>query len=203
MTTAPTRPYRNVVGGELVDGVEGAVREVRNPATGEVIAEVPDGSAGTSSGRWRPPARRGSRGATRRPASAMEALLGLAGLVERDRDELAELESLNVGKPMSLASEEMPICVDELRFFAGAARILHAPAAGEYDAGYTSFVRREPIGIVGQITPWNYPLMMAIWKIAPGARGGQRRRAQAVRAHAVDDAAPGRARGRASCRPAC
>jgi betaine-aldehyde dehydrogenase/aminobutyraldehyde dehydrogenase len=102
----------------------------------------------------------------------MEALLALADAVDAHAEELAALESANVGKPRSLAAEELPICSDELRFFAGAARTLHTPAAGEYDAGYTSFVRREPVGIVGQIAPWNYPLMMAIWKIAPALAGG-------------------------------
>ena len=172
MTAATTRPFRNLVGGELVEGVDGATREVRSPATGEVIAEVPDGSMGDVE-RAMAAAREARipwRDTT--PAQRMEALLGLAALVDRHSDELAELESLNVGKPMSLAREELPICADELRFYAGAARALNAPAANEYDASYTSFVRREPIGIVGQITPWNYPLMMAIWKIAPALAAG-------------------------------
>ena len=173
MTAATTRPFRNLVGGELVEGVDGAAREVRSPATGEVIAEVPDGSMADVE-RAMVAARDGAdpAGATRRPGERMEALLGLAALVDRHSDELAELESPNVGKPMSLANEELPICADELRFYAGAARMLNAPAANEYDASYTSFVRREPIGIVGQITPWNYPLMMAIWKIAPALAAG-------------------------------
>jgi betaine-aldehyde dehydrogenase/aminobutyraldehyde dehydrogenase len=102
----------------------------------------------------------------------MEALLALADAVDRHAGELASLESANVGKPLSLAAEELPICSDELRFFAGAARTMSAPAAGEYGAGYTSIVRREPVGIVGQIAPWNYPLMMAIWKIAPALAAG-------------------------------
>ena len=172
MTAATTRPFRNLVGGELVEGVDGATREVRSPATGEVIAEVPDGSMADVE-RAMAAAREARipwRDTT--PAQRMEALLGLAALVDRHSDELAELESLNVGKPMSLAREELPICADELRFYAGAARGLNAPAANEYDASYTSFVRREPIGIVGQITPWNYPLMMAIWKIAPALAAG-------------------------------
>ena len=84
--------------------------------------------------------------------------------------------------------------VDQLRFFAGAARVLEGRAAGEYMRGHTSWIRREPIGVVGQVTPWNYPLMMAVWKIAPGARGRQHRRAQAERHHARDHAAAGRAR---------
>ncbi|MCW2985412.1 MAG: Aminobutyraldehyde dehydrogenase, partial [Conexibacter sp.] len=106
------------------------------------------------------------------PGQRMELLLALADTIDRHADELAALESRNVGKPMALALEELPICSDELRFFAGAARTLSAPAAGEYGAGYTSMVRREPLGIVGQIAPWNYPLMMAIWKIAPALAAG-------------------------------
>jgi aminobutyraldehyde dehydrogenase len=172
MTTAPTRTFRNFVGGELVDGVDGASRDVLNPATGEVIASVPDGSMedverAMAAAR---DARIGWRDTT--PGQRMEALLALADVVDRHTEELVALESLNVGKPMSLANEEIPICADELRFFAGAARTLSGPSAGEYAEGYTSFVRREPIGIVGQITPWNYPLMMAIWKIAPALAAG-------------------------------
>lgn len=102
----------------------------------------------------------------------MEALLALADAVDANAAELAALEVANVGKPRSLAAEELPICADELRFFAGAARTQHAPAAGEYSPTHTSFVRREPVGIVGQIAPWNYPLMMAIWKIAPALATG-------------------------------
>jgi 1-pyrroline dehydrogenase len=93
-------------------------------------------------------------------------------VIDRHAEELAALESANVGKPHSLAAEELPICADELRFFAGAARCLSAPSAGEYVETHTSFVRREPLGIVGQIAPWNYPLMMAIWKIAPALAAG-------------------------------
>jgi 1-pyrroline dehydrogenase len=172
MSTTPISELRNLVGGELVDGVEQATREILNPATGEVIARVPDGTqadveravAAARAARvpWRDTT----------PGARMQALLALADAVDRHAGELAALESANVGKPQSLAAEELPICSDELRFFAGAARTAHAPAAGEYDAGYTSIVRREPIGIVGQIAPWNYPLMMAIWKIAPALAAG-------------------------------
>ena len=167
-----TTAYRNIVGGELVEGLDGATREVLNPATGEVLAHVPEGTAGdveraVAAARN---ARIGFRDAT--PARRQELLLAMADVLEEHLDELSAIESANVGKPKSLADEEMPICVDELRFFAGAARTGHAPAAGEYGEGYTSFVRREPLGIVGQITPWNYPLMMAIWKIAPALAAG-------------------------------
>jgi betaine-aldehyde dehydrogenase/aminobutyraldehyde dehydrogenase len=169
-TTIPE--FRNLVGGELVDGVEGATRDVLNPATGEAIGRVPDGT--TADVERAMAAARAARIPWRdtTPQQRMEALLALADAVDRHSDELAALESANVGKPLSLAAEELPICVDELRFFAGAARTLQAPSAGEYGAGYSSFVRREPVGIVGQIAPWNYPLMMAIWKIGPALAAG-------------------------------
>src|SRR4051795_12055215 len=170
ITTIPE--FRNLVGGELVEGVDGATRDVLNPATGEAIARVPEG--GAADVERAVAAARAARIAWRdtTPGTRQELLLEMAAVIDRHGDELAALESANVGKPQSLAAEELPICADELRFFAGAARTMHAPAAGEYDAGYTSTARREPVGIVGQIAPWNYPLMMAIWKIAPALAAG-------------------------------
>ena len=164
--------HRNVVGGELLDGVDGAHREVINPASGEVLARVPDGSAADVD---RAVAAAGEAfpawgGAT--PGERAEALLGLAALVESHAEELSRLESANVGKPIELAREEIPVCVDNLRFFAGAARCLEGRPAGEYLEGYTSMLRREPLGVVGQIAPWNYPLMMAVWKIGPALAAG-------------------------------
>src|SRR3954454_9694659 len=172
MSATATPPFRNLVGGELVDGVEGATRDVLSPATGEVIGRVPDGTQADVERAMA--AARAARIPWRdtTPGQRMEALLALDDAIDAHAGELAALESANVGKPQSLAAEELPICSDELRFFAGAARTMHAPAAGEYDAGYTSIVRREPVGIVGQIAPWNYPLMMAIWKIAPALAAG-------------------------------
>src|SRR5204862_7747616 len=96
----------------------------------------------------------------------------LGDVIDQNADELAEIESRNVGKPLSYAKDEMPVCSDNLRFFAGAARILEGRSAGEYMKGYTSMIRREPLGIVGGIAPWNYPLMMAIWKLAPALAAG-------------------------------
>jgi acyl-CoA reductase-like NAD-dependent aldehyde dehydrogenase len=96
-----------------------------------------------------------------------EALLKLAAAIDDNTEELAELESQNVGKPLGYARDEMPVSADNLRFFAGAARVLEGKSAGEYMRGYTSMIRREPVGIVGGIAPWNYPLMMAVWKIGP------------------------------------
>src|SRR5437660_2679910 len=99
-------------------------------------------------------------------------LLKLADAIEEHADELAEIESRNVGKPLGAAKDELPVCADNIRFFAGAARVLEGRSAGEYMRGYTSFLRREPIGVVGGIAPWNYPLMMAVWKLAPALAAG-------------------------------
>jgi aminobutyraldehyde dehydrogenase len=106
------------------------------------------------------------------PAERAELLLKLADVLDENAEELAEIESRNVGKPLSYARDEMPVCSDNLRFFAGAARILEGRSAGEYMQGYTSMIRREPLGIVGGIAPWNYPLMMAVWKLAPALAAG-------------------------------
>lgn len=172
MSATEVRTFANLVGGELVDGVEGATREVLNPASGAVIARVPEGGAAdvqraVAAARA---ARIGFRDTI--PAKRQELLLAMADVLDAHAEELAALEIANVGKPASLAAEELPICSDELRFFAGAARTLQGQATGEYGEGHTSFVRREPLGIVGQIAPWNYPLMMAIWKIAPALAAG-------------------------------
>ena len=172
MSTTAIREFRNLVGGELVDGVDGATRDILNPATGEVVARVPEGT-GADVERAVAAARAARipfRDTT--PGRRQELLLAMADVIDDHVEELAALESINVGKPNSLAAEEMPVCADELRFFAGAARTLHGPLAGEYGEGYTSLVRREPLGIVGQIAPWNYPLMMAIWKIGPALATG-------------------------------
>ncbi len=106
------------------------------------------------------------------PGERAEVLLGLAQVLEENAEELAEIESGNVGKPLSYARDELPQMVDQLRFFAGAARLLEGKSAGEYLRGYTSMIRREPLGVVGGIAPWNYPLMMAVWKLAPALAAG-------------------------------
>jgi 1-pyrroline dehydrogenase len=164
--------WRNAIGGELVEAAEGGTRDVLNPATGDVIATVPDGTAKDveAAVTAAAAARIGFRDTT--PATRQELLLALADLIDEHADELKALESANVGKPQSLADAELSACSEQLRFFAGAARTGHAPAAGEYAEGHSSLVRREPLGIVGQIAPWNYPLMMAIWKIGPALATG-------------------------------
>jgi acyl-CoA reductase-like NAD-dependent aldehyde dehydrogenase len=106
------------------------------------------------------------------PGERAEVLLKLADLLDEHGEELAQIESQNVGKPLAYARDEMPVCSDNIRFFAGAARILEGRSAGEYMKGYTSWIRREPLGIVGQVAPWNYPLMMAVWKFAPALAAG-------------------------------
>jgi 1-pyrroline dehydrogenase len=164
--------HQNLIGGEWVDSAGGETMEVLNPATAEVIAEVPRASAQDVDRAVQAAKRALPDWLETTPGERAEALLKLAAAIDEHADELAELESRNVGKPLSYAKDEMPVCADNLRFFAGAARVLEGKSAGEYMKGYTSWLRREPLGIVGGITPWNYPLMMAIWKIAPALAAG-------------------------------
>src|SRR5918993_4839818 len=164
---------RNFVGGSHVDAMDGRRMDLVDPATGEVFASAPVSGAEDVDRAYRTAATafEGWRDTT--PSERQKALLRLADLVEEHADELVELESRNTGKPVALtASEEVPPMVDQIRFFAGAARMLEGKGAAEYMAGHTSFVRREPIGVVGQVTPWNYPMMMAVWKFAPALAAG-------------------------------
>ncbi len=172
MATA-VRTLRNFVDGESVDPLDGATEPVLNPATGEQIATAPLSTAADVD-RAVAAARRAFGGwANATPGERSLALLRLADSVEQNADELAELEAVNAGKPIeAVKADEIPVVADNLRFFAGAARMLEGAAAGEYMADHTSMIRREPIGVVGQIAPWNYPLMMAIWKIAPALAAG-------------------------------
>jgi 1-pyrroline dehydrogenase len=163
---------KNLVGGELVDAVEGGTMEVLNPSTGEVIAEVPRGTVGDVERAVEAARKALPDWLDKTPKDRMELLLKLADLIDEHADELTQLESQNVGKPMSIAGDEMPFSADNLRFFAGAARTLEGKAAGEYVEGYTSLIRREPLGIVAGITQWNYPLMMAVWKMGPALAAG-------------------------------
>ena len=127
----------------------------------------------TSTGPWPRPATAFETWGSTPPSERALALLRLADAIEEHGDELAAIESENAGKPIeAVKADEIPAIVDPLRFFAGAARCLEGKAAGEYLEGYTSYIRREPVGVVGQIAPWNYPLMMAIWKIGPALAAG-------------------------------
>jgi len=164
--------HRNLVGGEWVDAVDDGTMEVINPATEEIIAQVPRGTQADVD-RAVAAARAALPGWLDTTAGQRaEMLLELASRLLENAEELVGIESRNVGKPRSVAEPEIPFCADNLRFFAGAARCLEGRPAGEYLAGYTSMIRREPIGVVGSIAPWNYPLMMAIWKIGPALAAG-------------------------------
>ncbi|HSS82045.1 MAG TPA: gamma-aminobutyraldehyde dehydrogenase [Gaiellaceae bacterium] len=164
--------HKNFVGGKWVDAVEGGTMEVLNPATGETIAEVPSGTQADVDRAVEAAKQALPEWLETTPGERAEALLGLAAAIEDNAEELAELESRNVGKPLSYARDEMPVSADNFRFFAGAARVLEGKSAGEYMRGYTSMIRREPVGIVGGIAPWNYPLMMAVWKMGPALAAG-------------------------------
>src|SRR5436853_898671 len=163
---------KNFVGGEWVDAVEGGTMEVLNPATGEKIAEVPRGTqadvdraveaANNALPEW----------LDSTPGERMTVLLKMADVIDQHAEELARLESLNTGKPWAVAVDEPGLSADCLRCCAGAARVLEGKSTGEYMKGYTSMIRREPLGIVVGITPWNYPLMMAIWKMGPALAAG-------------------------------
>ncbi len=164
--------HQNFVGGEWVDVSGGETMDVLNPATGEVIAEVPRAGAEDVDRAVQAAKKALPEWLETTPGERAEALLKLAAAIDEHADELAELESRNVGKPLAYAKDELPVCADNLRFFAGAARVLEGKSAGEYMRGYTSWIRREPIGVVGGIAPWNYPLMMAVWKVAPALAAG-------------------------------
>jgi 1-pyrroline dehydrogenase len=164
--------YKNLVGGDWVDSTSGETMEVLNPATGETIAEVPKGTKEDADRAVAAAKKALPEWLETTPAERAEMLLKLADLLDEHAEELSQLESQNVGKPLPAARDEMPVSSDNIRFFAGAARVLDGKATGEYMRGYTSMLRREPLGIVGGITPWNYPLMMAVWKFAPALAAG-------------------------------
>jgi 1-pyrroline dehydrogenase len=164
--------HKNFVGGEWMDSTGGDTMEVLNPATGEVIAEVARSTAEDADNAVAEAKKALPEWLESTPGERAELLLKLADIIEENAEELAAIESRNVGKPLSYARDEMPVSADNIRFFAGAARVLEGRAAGEYMRGYTSMLRREPIGIVAGIAPWNYPLMMAVWKFSPALAAG-------------------------------
>ncbi|WP_329137133.1 gamma-aminobutyraldehyde dehydrogenase [Streptomyces sp. NBC_01476] len=167
------RTLRNYIDGEFRDAADGRTTEVVNPVTGEAYATAPlsgadDVDAAMAAAAAAFPAWRDST-----PSERQKALLKIADAVEARAGELIAVESENTGKPLGLtASEEIPPMVDQIRFFAGAARMLEGRSAGEYMDGLTSFVRREPVGVCAQVAPWNYPMMMAVWKFAPALAAG-------------------------------
>src|SRR5215475_11766830 len=167
------RTLRNFVDGGYVDPKDGRYADLIDPTTGEAFARAPVsgaedvdaamGAAAAAFESWRDTT----------PSERQRALLKLADAIEARSADFVATESRNTGKPIGLTtSEEIPPAVDQVRFFAGAARLLEGRSAGEYMAGHTSYVRREPIGVCAQVTPWNYPLLMAVWKFAPAIAAG-------------------------------
>jgi betaine-aldehyde dehydrogenase len=173
MATVTRTKLQNFIDGEFVDAAEGATEEVTNPANGEVIAEMPL-STEEDVNRAVAAAKRAFPGwAATPPGERAAALIKLADILEEHAEELSDLEAADAGKPRNaFLEDEVPFLCDNLRFFGGAGRVLEGKASGEFVANRTSIVRREPVGVVGQITPWNYPLMMAIWKIGPALATG-------------------------------
>jgi betaine-aldehyde dehydrogenase len=164
---------QNFVNGQFSDAASGAASDVVDPSTGDTYATAPVSGpadvdaalrvAAAAFGTWRDTT----------PAERSLALLKFADAIEARADELVEAESRNTGKPVEMTrTDEVPPLADELRFFAGAARVLEGRSAGEYLADHTSMIRREPVGVCAQVTPWNYPMMMAVWKFAPALAAG-------------------------------
>jgi betaine-aldehyde dehydrogenase len=167
------RTLQNFVNGKFTEAGDGRTSDVIDPSTGEVYAHAPvsgradvDAAMAAAANAFA-----GWRDAT--PSERSLALFRIADAIEARADELVEAETRNTGKPVALTrSEEIPPAVDQIRFFAGAARVLEGRSAGEYLKDHTSMIRREPIGVCAQVTPWNYPMMMAVWKFAPAIAAG-------------------------------
>jgi betaine-aldehyde dehydrogenase len=167
------RTVSNFINGKPAEAADGRRTDLIDPSTGEVFGSAPlsgpqdvdaaYSAAATAFETWRDTT----------PSERQRALLKFADAMEARAEEIIAAECENTGKPIELTrSEEMPPALDQIRFFAGAARLLEGRSAGEYMAGHTSYIRREPVGVVGQVTPWNYPMMMAVWKIAPALAAG-------------------------------
>jgi betaine-aldehyde dehydrogenase len=164
---------RNFVNGEYTDAKSGRTSEVIDPSTGDVYAQAPVSGPEDVDAALRAAAAAFVTWRDAVPAERSLALLKIADAVEARAEEIVAAECRNTGKPVALTtSEEIPPVVDQLRFFAGAARLLEGRAAGEYMRDHTSMIRREPVGVCAQVTPWNYPMMMAVWKFAPALAAG-------------------------------
>lgn len=171
-TLERVQTYRQFIGGEFVDAADGRTADVINPADDQVIAQVPKSAAEdvdravnaaeTAFESWKKTT----------PQDRAALLLKIADALEAKGDELGRLESRNAGKPVGAAIDEMAVCADLFRFFAGASRVMDGLAANEFAAGHTSIIRRDPIGVVASIAPWNYPLYMASWKLGPALATG-------------------------------
>ena len=163
----------NFINGKSVDSTSGETTTLVNPATGQPFATAPKSNAADIDAAFKAASDAFVDWRDSTPSQRQRALLKIADAIEERADEVIAIECENTGKPISLTtSEEVPPMVDQIRFFAGAARNLEGKSAGEYMPGMTSMIRREPVGVIGQVTPWNYPMMMAVWKWAPAIAAG-------------------------------
>jgi betaine-aldehyde dehydrogenase len=168
-----TNKITNFINGEHVDAAEGRTSDLVDPSTGEAYAAVALSGEADIDAAFTAAERAFESWRDTTPGERQRALLRIADAIEERGDELVDVESRNTGKPKQLtADEELPPMCDQIRFFAGAARVLEGRSAGEYMSGFTSFIRREPVGVCGAVTPWNYPAMMAVWKWAPALAAG-------------------------------
>src|SRR5919108_385012 len=163
----------NFIHGKKVAAADGQASDLVDPSSGDVFATAPISRAADIDAAFKDSARAFERWRDTTPSERQRALLRIADAFEERAEELVEIESQNTGKPKQLTmEEEVPPMCDQIRFFAGAARMLEGKSAGEYMEGHTSFIRREPVGVCGAVTPWNYPAMMAVWKWAPALAAG-------------------------------
>ena len=164
---------QNFINGKSVPSSSGEVTQLINPATGEVYATAPKSNAADVDAAMKAASDAFVLWRDSTPSERQRALLKIADALESRADEIIAIECRNTGKPIAITtSEEVPPMIDQIRFFAGAARNLEGKSAGEYMRGMTSYIRREPIGVCAQVTPWNYPMMMAVWKWAPAIAAG-------------------------------
>jgi len=167
------KKLNNFVNGKSVESTSGESTTLVNPATGQPFATAPKSNAADIDAAFKAASDAFVDWRDSTPSQRQRALLKIADAIEARAEEVIAIECENTGKPISLTtSEEVPPMVDQIRFFAGAARNLEGKSAGEYMPGMTSMIRREPVGVIGQVTPWNYPMMMAVWKWAPAIAAG-------------------------------
>ncbi|NBX12284.1 MAG: aldehyde dehydrogenase family protein [Acidimicrobiia bacterium] len=167
------KKFRNFIDGKHVDAASGDTLDIINPATGKVYATSPNSKQADIDAAMAAAQRGFDTWKESTPSERSLALFRIADAIEARKDEFIAMEVENCGKPVSITtSEEIPPMVDQIRFFAGAARMLEGKSTGEYMRGFTSMIRREPVGVCAQVAPWNYPMMMAVWKFAPAIAAG-------------------------------
>ena len=167
------KKFRNFIDGKHVDAASGDTLDIINPASGKVYATSPNSKQADIDAAMAAAQRGFETWKESTPSERSLALFRIADAIEARKDEFIAMEVENCGKPVSITtSEEIPPMVDQIRFFAGAARMLEGKSTGEYMRGFTSMIRREPVGVCAQVAPWNYPMMMAVWKFAPAIAAG-------------------------------